>query len=70
MRMMPIPGRCILPRSTPCSSAPNTILAGETPLPKSRSHLVYDPEIDETESEDLWLDVVKRTAPWPAAGSA
>jgi hypothetical protein len=46
-------------------------LAGETPLPKSRSHLVYDdPEIDEAENEDLWLDMVKRTAHWPAIAAA
>ena len=48
----------------------NTILAGETPLPKSRSHLVYDPDVDEAENEDLWLDVVKRTAHWPAVAVA
>ena len=41
----------------------NQVLAGETPLRKNRSHLVYDPEQDETEAEDLWLDVVKRTSP-------
>ncbi|WP_246179405.1 RHE_PE00001 family protein [Microvirga thermotolerans] len=45
-------------------------LAGETPLPKRRSHLVYDPEIDEAENEDLWLDVVKRTEQWPAIAAA
>ena len=28
------------------------VLAGETPLRKSRSHLVYDPEVDEAENED------------------
>ncbi|WP_230533769.1 RHE_PE00001 family protein [Microvirga roseola] len=48
----------------------NKVLAGETPLPKSRSHLVYDPEVDEAESEDLWLDVVKRTTHWPAVAAA
>jgi hypothetical protein len=42
------------------------VLAGETPLPKSRSHLVYDPDQDEGEAEDLWLDVVKRTNHWAA----
>jgi len=46
------------------------VLAGETPLPKSRSHLVYDPELDEAENEDLWLDVVKRTSHWPAIAAA
>ena len=46
------------------------VLAGETPLRKSRSHLVYDPEQDETESEDLWLDLVKRTSHWPAVAAA
>jgi hypothetical protein len=46
------------------------VLAGETPLPKSRSHLVYDPDQDEAEAEDLWLDVVKRTSPWPAIAAA
>jgi hypothetical protein len=46
------------------------VLAGETPLPKSRSHLVYDPDVDEAEAEDLWLDVVQRTAPWPAIAAA
>jgi hypothetical protein len=46
------------------------VLAGETPLPKHRSHLVYDHEVDEVENEDLWLDVVKRTAHWPALAAA
>ena len=46
------------------------VLASETPLPKRRSHLVYDPELDEAENEDLWLDVVKRTARWPAVAAA
>jgi hypothetical protein len=46
------------------------VLAGETPLPKSRSHLVYDPDQDEGEAEDLWLDVVKRTSHWPAIAAA
>jgi len=46
------------------------VLAGETPLPKSRSPLVYDPEVDEAETEDLWLDVVQRTAHWPAVAAA
>jgi len=45
-------------------------LAGETPIPKRRSHLVYDPEVDEAENEDLWLDVVKRTEKWPAIAAA
>jgi hypothetical protein len=40
----------------------NQVLAGETPLRKSRSHLVYDPDQDEAEAEDLWLEVVKRTS--------
>jgi hypothetical protein len=40
----------------------NKVLAGETPLPKGRSHLVYDPDQDEAEAEDLWLDFVKRTS--------
>jgi hypothetical protein len=31
---------------------------------------VYDPEVDEVENEDLWLEVVKRTAPWPAVAAA
>ena len=48
----------------------NQVLAGETPLPKSRSHLVYDPDQDEAEAEDLWLDVVKRTSSWPAVAAA
>jgi hypothetical protein len=48
----------------------NQVLAGETPLPKSRSHLVYDPDHDEAENEDLWLDVVKRTSSWPAVAAA
>jgi hypothetical protein len=48
----------------------STILASETPLPRSRSHLVYDPEVDEAENEDLWLEVVQRTAPWPAVAAA
>ncbi|MEZ0167075.1 RHE_PE00001 family protein [Microvirga sp. TS319] len=46
------------------------VLAGETPLLKTRSHLVYDPDLDETENEDLWLDVVKRTTHWPAIAAA
>lgn len=46
------------------------VLAGETPLPRSRPHLVYDPEVDEAENEDLWLDVVKRTSHWPAVAAA
>jgi Protein of unknown function (DUF1612)/HTH DNA binding domain len=46
------------------------VLAGETPLPKNRSHLVYDPDQDEAEAEDLWLDVVKRTSSWPAIAAA
>ncbi|MBJ6128461.1 DUF1612 domain-containing protein [Microvirga sp. BT325] len=46
------------------------VLAGETPLPKSRSHLVYDPDQDEAENEDLWLDFVKRTNHWPAIAAA
>jgi hypothetical protein len=48
----------------------NQVLAGETPLPRSRSHLVYDPDQDEGESEDLWLDVAKRTSGWPAIAAA
>lgn len=48
----------------------STILAGETPIPKSRSHLVYDPDQGEAEAEDLWLDVVKCTASWPALAAA
>ncbi len=46
------------------------VLAGEIPLPRSRSHLVYDPDQDEDEAEDLWLDVVKRTSHWPAVAAA
>jgi hypothetical protein len=46
------------------------VLAGETPLLRSRSHLVYDPDVDEAEAEDLWLDVVKRTSHWPAIAAA
>jgi hypothetical protein len=46
------------------------VLAGETPVPRSRSHLVYDPDQDEAEAEDLWLDVVKRTGSWPAIAAA
>jgi hypothetical protein len=48
----------------------NKVLAGETPLPRHRSPLVYDPEVDEAEHEDLWLEVVQRTSPWPAVASA
>ena len=48
----------------------STLLAGETPLPKRRSHLVYDLEVDEAEHEDLWLEVVQRTSPWPAVAAA
>jgi Protein of unknown function (DUF1612)/HTH DNA binding domain len=48
----------------------NQVLAGETPLRKSRSHLVYDPDQDEAEAEDLWLDVIKRTSHWPAVAAA
>ncbi len=46
------------------------VLAGETPLRRSRSHLVYDPDQDEAENEDLWLDLVKRTDHWPAVAGA
>jgi hypothetical protein len=46
------------------------VLAGEIPLPRSRSHLVYDPDQDEAEAEDLWLDVVHRTSGWPAIAAA
>jgi len=46
------------------------VLAGETPLPRSRSHLAYDPDEDEAENEDAWLDVVKRTSHWPAVAAA
>jgi hypothetical protein len=31
---------------------------------------VYDPDQDEAEAEDLWLDVVKRTSGWPAIAAA
>jgi hypothetical protein len=31
---------------------------------------VYDPEVDEVENEDLWLEVVQRTAPRPAVAAA
>jgi hypothetical protein len=48
----------------------NKVLAGETPLRKSRSHLIYNPDQDEAEAEDLWLDVVKRTSHWPAIAAA
>jgi hypothetical protein len=48
----------------------NQVLSGETPLLKNRSHLVYDPDQDEAEAEDLWLDVVKRTSGWPAIAAA
>ncbi|WP_246777291.1 hypothetical protein [Microvirga sp. VF16] len=44
------------------------VLAGESPLPKSRSHLVYDPDRDE--AEDLWLDLVKWTSHWPAVAAS
>jgi hypothetical protein len=40
------------------------------PLPKSRSHLVYDPDVDEAENEDAWLDVVKRVSHWPSVAAA
>jgi hypothetical protein len=46
------------------------VLAGETPLPRSRSPLVYDPDQDEAENEDLWLGVVKRTSSWPEIAAA
>jgi len=48
----------------------NQLLAGETPLPRHRSPLVYNPDQDDTEAEDLWLDVVKPTAPWPGVAAA
>jgi len=54
----------------PCSTAPTRCWPARPPLPKSRSHLVYDPDLDEAENEDLWLDVVKRTAHWPAVAAA
>jgi hypothetical protein len=40
------------------------------PQHRSRSHLIYDPDQDEAEAEDLWLDVVKRTAHWPTIAAA
>ena len=46
------------------------VLAGEMSLRAKRSHLVYDPEIDEGHNEDRWLDVVNRTATWPAIAAA
>ena len=46
------------------------VLAGETPLRRNRSHLVYDPDQDETEAEHVWLDLVKRTSHWPAVAAA
>jgi hypothetical protein len=46
------------------------VLAGETPLPKHRSPLVYAPDEDDTAAEDLWLDVVQRTSHWPALAAA
>jgi hypothetical protein len=46
------------------------MLDGETPLPKGRSRLVYDLEVDDGENEDAWLEVVKRTAHWPALAAA
>jgi hypothetical protein len=46
------------------------VLAGELPLPKHRSALVYDQAVDEAENEDVWLDVVERTAHWPAVAAA
>jgi hypothetical protein len=46
------------------------VFAGETLLPKSRSHLVHDPDMDEAENEDLWRDVVRRTAHWPTVAAA
>lgn len=46
------------------------VLAGEMPLPKSRSHLVYDPDVDEAENEDAWLDLVKRVSHWPSVAAA
>jgi hypothetical protein len=45
-------------------------LAAEIPPPKSRSQLVYDPDREEVEAEDLWLDFVKRTNHWPAITAA
>jgi hypothetical protein len=48
----------------------NKVLAGESPLQKNRSYLVYDPDVDEAENEDAWLDVVKRTSHWPAIAAA
>jgi hypothetical protein len=46
------------------------VLAGEIPLRKSRSHLVDDPDQDEGENEDVWLDLVQRTGHWPAVAAA
>ncbi|MCB8823209.1 RHE_PE00001 family protein [Microvirga rosea] len=46
------------------------VLAGETPIPKSRSSLIYDPEEDQAEKEDLWLDALKRMGSWPALATA
>jgi hypothetical protein len=46
------------------------VLAGETPLSKSRSHLVYDPDVDESENEDALPDVVKGVSHRPAIAVA
>jgi hypothetical protein len=46
------------------------VLAGESPIRKSRSPLVCDLDQDEAEAEDLWLDVVQRTSSWPAIAAA
>jgi len=36
------------------------VLAGETPLPKSRSHLVYDPDVDDYASSADMDDAASR----------
>ena len=53
-----------------CWTAPARCSPARPRCRKSRSHLVYDPDQDEAEAEDLWLDVVKRTSAWPAIAAA
>lgn len=46
------------------------VLSGDTPIPRVRSRLIYDEETDQGELEDAWLEVVKRTAGWPAVAAS
>ena len=70
MPMMPIRGRRTLPRSMLCSTAPARCSPARPRCPRAARIWSTIPDQDEAEAEDLWLDVVKRTAHWPAVAAA